>query len=242
VIARLPALALSLSIASLVAACGPSGFDKPMRFGDRVVEVHTLERGKNLYNRYCATCHGYSGKADTPQARQLDPKPRDLSLADYKRVETPGALPTDAELARLIINGIPGTGMPPWPQLQGSDLDAVVQYLKTFSPRWQTPLTDPSKNPDKGSMKALPATTTAASFRAADDLGIPRMGIGTSRGAAGLTPLPRWGLTSTPDRNDSDSLGLDGQLRTAFDANQSGREVERKSLSDQPAHPRHLSL
>lgn len=160
-----------LLLAVLASGCGKSGFDKPLRFGDRVVDVATLERGQSLYNRYCATCHGYSGKADTPQARQLDPHPRDLSAADFKRVATPGALPSDAELGHIITNGIPGTGMPPWPQLEGGDLDAVIQYLKTFSPRWQTPTPAAPQNGGKGSMKALPAGTTADSFRAAD---VPR--------------------------------------------------------------------
>lgn len=168
------ALAAPVSLAlSISAACGKSGFEGPMTFGDRVVPVATLERGQDLYNRYCATCHGYTGKADTPQARQLDPLPRDLSKADFKRVSSPGALPTDKELAELIKNGIPGTGMPPWPQLEGSDLDAVIQYLKTFSPRWQSPTSAPPQKDEKGSMKALPAGSTAASFRAAHNLGDP---------------------------------------------------------------------
>jgi mono/diheme cytochrome c family protein len=208
-------------------ACNPSTFDGPMTFGDRVVPVATLERGKDLYNRYCATCHGYSGRADTPQARQLDPRPSDLSLAQFKRVETPGGLPSDAELGRIITNGIPGTGMPPWPQLQGTDLDAVIQYLKTFSPRWRSALPPAPRNDEKGSMKALPATRTAASFRAADDLGFPNQGMGTEDAQARPAPLPSGGLTST---NDSDSLGLDGLLRTTMGpttAGQVARVLER---------------
>jgi len=218
--------------AALSTACGRPAFDKPLKFGDRIVEVATLERGQDLYNRYCATCHGYSGKADTPQARQLDPHPRDLSVADFKRVATPGALPTDAELGRLITNGIPGTGMPPWPQLEGTDLDAVIQYLKTFSPRWENPVPGAPQKGEKGSMKALPATRTAASFRAADDLGVPDMGMGMGIGmtsnAAGFSPMSRWGLTST---TETESPGLDGQLLTASDSEATSRRAEGISSS-----------
>lgn len=159
-------LALGLLGATLL-ACGGPGFDKPMQLGGRLVQPQILERGRDLYNRFCATCHGFDGKADTAQARQLDPRPRDFSKAEFKRVATPGALPTDAELGALITHGIPGTGMPAWPQLEGDDLDAVVQYLKTFSQRWRdaSPAT-PKKGPD-GAMNVLPAGHDAASFRAA---------------------------------------------------------------------------
>lgn len=186
----------------LFGACGKSGFEGPMTFGDRVVPVATLERGQDLYNRYCATCHGYTGKADTPQARQLDPLPRDLSKADYKRVSSPGALPTDKELADIIRNGIPGTGMPPWPQLEGTDLDAVIQYLKTFSPRWQSPTSAPPQKEGKGSMKALPAGSTAVSFRAAHDLGDLEglaQGLRTSAAASGPALPSRAPLADTAD-------------------------------------------
>ena len=161
-------LALTAALlAGTLSACGGPGFSKPMRFGDRVVEPATLERGRDVYNRFCATCHGFDGKADTPQARQLDPRPRDFTHAEFKRVASPGALPTDAELAALITHGIPGTGMPAWPQLQGDDLDSVVQYLKTFSQRWQSESQGaPKKGPD-GALNVLPAGHDAASFRAA---------------------------------------------------------------------------
>lgn len=178
-----------LLIALALAGCGKSSIEGPMTFGGRVVEVATLERGQDLYNRYCATCHGYTGKADTPQARQLDPLPRDLSKADFKRVSQPGGLPSDEELGGVIRNGIPGTGMPPWPQLDGSDLDAVIQFLKTLSPRWQSPTPSVRQNAPKGSMKALPAAHSTASFRAADEPVAPAQGMG-SIAVASTAPPP----------------------------------------------------
>lgn len=127
-----------------LAACGGPGFDKPIKLGDRVVDPDTLNYGRDQFNRFCATCHGYDGKADTPQGRQLDPHPRDFTLGQFKRVATPGALPTDDELSLTITHGIPPV-MPAWPQLEGKALDAVIQYLKTFSQRWTTEATPASK-------------------------------------------------------------------------------------------------
>ncbi len=168
-----------LLFALTLAACGQPNFAGPMKFGDRVVDVPTLERGRDLYNRYCATCHGYDGKADTAQARQLDPRPRDFTKAEFKRSDRPGALPSDAQLSKVIANGIPGTGMPAWANIQGVELDALVQYLKTFSTQWQSPQDKPPENGVKGTMKALPVGRSTASFRAADG-GIPVIADGVS--------------------------------------------------------------
>ncbi len=135
-----PLRLLCLGLAGLAAACGPSSFSEPVTLGGRVVTPEVLERGKGLFNRFCSTCHGYDGKADTAQARQLSPRPRDLTIAEFKHAEGgPGALPTDKDLARVISNGIPGTGMPAWPNLSAQEVDAVSQYLKTFSPKWRAP-------------------------------------------------------------------------------------------------------
>lgn len=123
-----------------VAACGPGGFKEPVELGGKMVEPKTLERGQTLYNRFCSTCHSYDGKADTAQARQLSPRPRNLTLAEFKHQDAgPGGLPTDADLARVIKHGVPGTGMPAWPNLSDQDVHAVSQYLKTFSPKWRAP-------------------------------------------------------------------------------------------------------
>jgi mono/diheme cytochrome c family protein len=47
-----------------------------------------------------------------------------------------GELPTDDALKRTLRRGLHGTPMFAW-DVPESDVDAVVQYLKTFSPRWK---------------------------------------------------------------------------------------------------------
>jgi mono/diheme cytochrome c family protein len=122
------------------AACGQGKFSEPLTLGGQVIQPDILSKGQNLYNRFCSTCHGYDGKADTAQARQLSPKPRDLTVGEFKHKDSgPETLPTDADLARVIRNGVPGTGMPAWPNLSDQDIHAVSQYLKTFSDKWRAP-------------------------------------------------------------------------------------------------------
>ena len=128
-----------LCTAPLLLACGGPSFTAPQTLGGVTIAPEVLNRGQDLFNRFCATCHGSDGKADTPQARQLEPHPRDFTTGIFQRTAHPDALPSDAELARIITHGLPGTGMPGWPNLEGDDLTAVVHYLKTFSPRWRTP-------------------------------------------------------------------------------------------------------
>ncbi|MCC6623696.1 MAG: cytochrome c [Deltaproteobacteria bacterium] len=188
-----------LALALALGACGGGGFDKPLMLSGRQVEPQTLERGRDLYNRYCATCHGIDGKAQTATGRALDPKPRDFSAAHFKHKVAPGdGLPTDEELGRIIQNGVPGTGMPAWPNLDAKDLDAVIQYIKTFSPRWQearasTPVGAPTRgtaaiDPVHRALLAdvtdltgaatnvLPAPHEAVSFRAAFAPSLARLG------------------------------------------------------------------
>lgn len=167
-----PGSAIWISAICLIAACGGKGFDGPLTLGGRTVEPQVLDRGRDVFNRFCASCHGFDGKADTPTARAIEPKPRDFTAAHFKHKLSAGdALPTDQELGKVIRNGVPGTGMPAWPNLDTAELDAVIQYVKTFSPRWRNEVppgsqADPKKGPT-GSMNVLPAANDAASFRAA---------------------------------------------------------------------------
>jgi len=137
-------------------------FDQPLVLGGVTVAPDVLNTGHALFERYCATCHGSDGRADTPAGRQLEPHPRDFTRADFKYKAVPGAgLPTDADLAQTIHDGVAGTGMPPWPGLSDRELTAIIQYLKVFSPCWRTPTTDRTV----GSQTLLPVSEAADSVR-----------------------------------------------------------------------------
>lgn len=91
--------------------------------------------GKAIYEKKCALCHGTEGKGDGPGAAHLDPKPRDFTKGKYKiRATVSGKPPTDADLFRVITEGMPGTSMPAWKALPEKDRWNLVAYLKTFAP------------------------------------------------------------------------------------------------------------
>ena len=55
---------------------------------------------------------------------------------DYAR-RRQGSLPTDVDLFRAVSLGLVGTPMPPWKHmLKDDERWAVVEYIKTFSPRF----------------------------------------------------------------------------------------------------------
>jgi DMSO reductase family type II enzyme heme b subunit len=88
------------------------------------------------YDKWCAGCHGVEGDGRGPAAEWMLPRPRDFTRAQYQiRTTAPEALASDSDIRRIIDDGMPGTAMPGWRgQLSGSERDALVDYLKSFSP------------------------------------------------------------------------------------------------------------
>jgi mono/diheme cytochrome c family protein len=105
------------------------------------------ERGEAVYNSRCVICHGPAGDGKglmgVIHRNQLNGMvvsiyPRDFTAGMFKFRSTPsGYLPTDADLLRIVTEGIPRSGMPGHVDVPLSDRVAVVEYVKTFSPRWQ---------------------------------------------------------------------------------------------------------
>jgi len=98
-----------------------------------------LALGKQVYHSRCIGCHGVKGDGHGPVAKFLKVKPRDFTSGIFKFHSTPGsnALPTDQDLFIIISHGLWGTAMPPWYNLPAEQRLAVIQYIKTFSDRWQ---------------------------------------------------------------------------------------------------------
>jgi DMSO reductase family type II enzyme heme b subunit len=92
-------------------------------------------QGKAVYERKCLLCHGDKGDGEGPGAALLVPRPRDFTRGKFKiRTSASGQGPTDADLFRIITEGMPGTSMPGWRMLPEKDRWNLVAYLKTFAP------------------------------------------------------------------------------------------------------------
>jgi mono/diheme cytochrome c family protein len=131
-----PIAALAL-LAAAAAGCTHRQFDQPLTLGGKPVDAATLNLGHDTYMQYCRACHGDQGDGQGPASKGLRPPPRDFRQGMYKfaGVET-GQLPTDDDFRRIIRHGLAGTAMLPW-DISDQRLDAVIQYIKTLSPKWQ---------------------------------------------------------------------------------------------------------
>lgn len=86
------------------------------------------DRGKALFERHCAVCHGTDGSADTPVGHLLRPRPRDFTdPVDMARV-------TVDRMYRSITEGRPGTAMAAWKQVLGEiEIGDVIDYIHDLS-------------------------------------------------------------------------------------------------------------
>jgi mono/diheme cytochrome c family protein len=140
--------ALRLCAVSLLAATAcsrtvtlpgaPPPFTAPVTLGGRVVQPAALEHGREVFTHFCRPCHGDAGDGKGTAAAGLQPLPRDLRLGVYKfAAVAAGQLPNDADFVRTIRSGLHGTAMQPW-DVPEAELDDLIQYMKSFSPRWRT--------------------------------------------------------------------------------------------------------
>ena len=103
-------------------------------------DVGDLPQGKLVYEQYCVLCHGEQGDGKGHYSKDTTPEPRDFRQGTFKWRSTPsGSLPTDADLEKVLVNGLFGTSMPSFAtSLSHYQRLDVIAYIKTFSPRFAT--------------------------------------------------------------------------------------------------------
>lgn len=98
-----------------------------------------IKRGSQVFAENCAVCHGPRGDGDGRVADQFRRRPLSFRIAKFKfRSTQSGSLPLDEDLFRTISRGVARTGMLPYGHLDEADRRAVIAYVKTFSPRFQS--------------------------------------------------------------------------------------------------------
>ena len=74
--------------------------------------------GRTLYNSNCAGCHGLDGHGSD----------KGVNIAENMKLRN---LP-DAQLSGIISGGVPGTGMPAFSSLSGTQIRAVIEYVRSL--------------------------------------------------------------------------------------------------------------
>ena len=106
----------------------PAGAAEPLRAD--------LERGQEIYQKYCMECHGKRGRGDGPRAPLLAPRPGNL-------VSAATSTKSDAELLGIITNGAPRTAMRGWKdELNEEDRLNVLAFVRSLV-RFQKPSLTP---------------------------------------------------------------------------------------------------
>jgi putative heme-binding domain-containing protein len=102
-----------VSIGRLVAAQPPLSQDH------QFYSAADIEAGARIYRAQCAQCHGTNGDLVGGI---------DLRKGQFRRATT------NEDLAKVIANGIPGTGMPP-SSMQPAEITAIVAFVRAgFDP------------------------------------------------------------------------------------------------------------
>lgn len=106
-----------------------------------------IESGKKSYEVRCLLCHGSRGDGKGPAGiiRRVETSgqlqviyPWDFTQGVFRFRTTPsGCLPKDEDLLHIISNGIPISLMPSHKHIPLEEREAIVEYLKTFSDRWE---------------------------------------------------------------------------------------------------------
>ena len=121
------------------AALGVTGVIDPayLRMASGPVERDENGFPRGLYRQHCVHCHGITGDGHGPTAEFLNPFPRDFRPGRFKFKSTPiGSLPTDEDLHKTLVDGIPGTAMPSFKVLLADDeIKAMVNYVKYLAVR-----------------------------------------------------------------------------------------------------------
>ncbi|MGB7290743.1 MAG: cytochrome c [Thermodesulfobacteriota bacterium] len=86
-------------------------------------------KGKEIFQANCAACHGPEGKGDGAAAAALDPKPRNLSDADYVSTLS------NEHLLKVITEGGASVGKSPMMAAWGgilseNDILNVIAYVR----------------------------------------------------------------------------------------------------------------
>lgn len=90
----------------------------------------SIAKGKNLFKKDCATCHGAKADGNSPTGKALNPPASDLTDATWKHGGT------DGEIFATISKGVAGTGMTSWEKsIPETGRWNLVNYIKSLGPR-----------------------------------------------------------------------------------------------------------
>ena len=101
--------------------------DAPVFKATGELEATQVQRGREVFQHNCSGCHGVNADDHGIARPGLLPVPANLMHHHYSH----------ADLATILWDGVYGSAMPPWRQLDKSDLTVVAVYVQSL----QAPVT-----------------------------------------------------------------------------------------------------
>jgi cbb3-type cytochrome c oxidase subunit I len=96
--------------------------DAPVFAATGNFEAAKRERGRGVFQHNCSGCHGVNAYGNGVARPGLLPAPANLHMDHY----------SDAHLATILWDGVYGSAMPPWRQVDKADLAAVNAYVDSL--------------------------------------------------------------------------------------------------------------
>jgi mono/diheme cytochrome c family protein len=128
-----------LALVVILSSCGGKGASRlQAKSMKNPVEAtaKSIASGKVFYDKYCASCHGATGKGDGEKASTLAadglPKPSDLTDDKWDHGSTDGEIFVnirDGVGVRGAMNGLDGR-----PGVGATDIWNIVNYVRTMKP------------------------------------------------------------------------------------------------------------
>jgi mono/diheme cytochrome c family protein len=98
----------------------------------------SLNEGRQIYDTFCADCHGVNGNGQGQYADLMKIKPTDFRSGKYEFKSTPfGTLPTVNDIVSTLELGVRTTAMIPQWQLNTGQMREVAEYILSFAPKGQ---------------------------------------------------------------------------------------------------------
>jgi mono/diheme cytochrome c family protein len=92
-------------------------------------DAASIAAGKTIFDKQCSPCHGDAGKGDGMMGDELEPKPSNLTDAEWKHGSS------DGEIFVVIRDGVKGTGMKSFSKkLTVHQIWDVVNFVRSIGP------------------------------------------------------------------------------------------------------------
>jgi len=96
-----------------------------------VLAAGNVDAGKQIYQTRCSPCHGPDGKADTPTAKALTPKPRDHTDGTYMNPLSNNHLTEVIKNGGVAVDKAPT--MPPHPDFNDQQIQDIIAFVRTLA-------------------------------------------------------------------------------------------------------------